>query len=156
MKLCLVVAIGRNGIIGKGGKLPWHIPEDMSHFRSVTMSHAVIMGRKTYESIGKPLVRRRNIVISSSLKEIPGCEVVSTIEGGIELARCSDNEPRIIGGRGIYASTIALATDIYLTEVIKEYDGDEFFPEFNRLEWKEVSSVTGVSGDVRFVHLVRF
>jgi dihydrofolate reductase len=146
-----VVAVARNGVIGKDGALPWRYPEDMRHFKRVTLGHAVIMGRRTWESIGKPLVDRRNIVVSRAA--LPGVEVVPTLEQALALARTADDEPRVIGGAGLYAAALPLATRLYLTEVEREVEGDTFFPPFDRTAWRETERRPG--DGVSFVILER-
>lgn len=126
--LVLVLAVAKNGAIGKDGKVPWHIPEDLRYFKAMTRGHAIIMGRKTYEETRRPLPERRNIVISRQPEyEAPGCEVVGTLEEAIALARTTDPEPRVIGGAEIYRLALPLATCIYLTEIDGEPLADTFF-----------------------------
>lgn len=133
LPLCLVAAVARNRVIGVDGRMPWHLPEDLKHFRRVTLEHAVIMGRLTYDSMGKPLPKRRNIVVSRQPLVLEGCEVVSSLEDGIALARTTDSEPRVIGGGQLYALAMPLATRLILTEVQQEPKGDAYFPEFDPL-----------------------
>lgn len=152
--LALVVAVGRNGAIGLDGKLPWRISEDMMHFKRVTVGHAVIMGRKTWDSIGKPLVGRRNIVVSRTATDIPGVEVVRTVEDAIAKAHEQDDEPRVIGGAEIYRLTLARATKIYLTEVDRDVAADAFFT-FDRAGWREVERRSGEDPTVSYVTLER-
>lgn len=164
--LALVIAIARNGAIGLKGALPWRIPEDMKHFKRVTLGHAVIMGRKTYESIGKPLIGRRNIVVSRSM-ESPSVvidnlvisssvdhEVARTVDNALKLAWFSDDEPRVIGGAEIYRAALPFATRIILTEVNRDVEADTFF-EFDRAEWNEVERRAGEDPTVSYVTLER-
>ncbi|APR99298.1 dihydrofolate reductase [Pajaroellobacter abortibovis] len=137
--LILVVAMTSNRVIGHHGKLPWHLPEDLRHFRMLTEGHAVIMGRKTHESIGRPLPQRRNIVLTHRPIFLPGCESAHTLEEALSLAREHDPEPRIIGGATLYEQSLPLATRIYLTEVLQHVEGDTWFPPFSLEEWYEVS-----------------
>jgi dihydrofolate reductase len=156
LPLALVVAVADNGVMGKDGTLPWRIPEDMRHFKKTTMGHAIIMGRRTFEEVNKPLPGRRNIVVSRMAGlTIEGCEVVSSVEAAIALARTTDPEPHVIGGAGIYAAALPLATKIYLTEVHGTYEGDTFFPSFDRSEWRETERRTGETEGVEFVTLER-
>ena len=130
----------RARVIGKAGshRLLWHYPEDMKRFRSATKGHAVIMGRATWDSIGKPLPGRRNIVISrDAALRIEGCEVVTSLERAIALAREHDPEPCVLGGGQIYAAALPLATRLILTYVEQEYEGDAYFPEIDEREWIE-------------------
>lgn len=134
--LVLVVAMAKNRVIGRGQEIPWDVPEDRKHFVNVTRGHAIIMGRATYDSIGKPLPKRRNIVVSRRVGlEIPGVDVVGSLDAAIALARTEDDAPRIIGGGQLYVESLPLATRIYLTELDRDVDGDVFFPELDRGEW---------------------
>lgn len=151
--LAFVVAVGRNGAIGLDGKLPWRISEDMKHFKRVTLGHAVIMGRKTWESIGKPLVDRRNIVVSRSA-DIPAVEVMRSVEQAIDAAHTTDDEPRVIGGGEIYRLALPRATRIFLTEVDRDVEADAFFT-FDRREWREVERRSGEDPTVSYVTLER-
>ena len=137
--LALVVAMAKGRVIGKDGGLPWHIPEDLRHFRRVTMGHAILMGRKTWDSIGRPLPGRRNIVITRNRElQLEGAEVVHSLEEAVALARDGgDSEPRVIGGASLYEAALPLATRIYLTEVDMEVEGDTFFPGLDESQWRE-------------------
>lgn len=153
--LVLVLAIGKNGVIGKDGKVPWHIPEDLRHFKAMTMGHAILMGRKTHEETKRPLPGRRNIVLTRNPDySAPGCEVVSSLEEAISLARTTDPEPRVIGGAEIYRLALPLATRIYLTEVDREVDGDTFF-HLDRTGFTETERRPGETPGVSFVTLDR-
>ena len=133
-----VVATAINNAIGKNNQLLWHLPSDLKHFKQITSGHTVIMGRKTYDSIGKPLPNRRNIVITRQTIQIPGCEVASSVKAA--LAVCADEqEVFIIGGAEIYKLALPLTDRIYLTIVKKEFEADAFFPELNHAEWSETS-----------------
>ena len=152
--LSLIVAVSRNGVIGANGKIPWHLPEDLKYFKRTTLGHAVIMGRKTYESIGKPLPGRRNIVITRrgglgfvDLHAVNTSLVVfqspdassSSLEDAIVLARETDPAPFIIGGAAVYAEALPLVDRMYITEVHRDADGDVLFPAFDLSRWNEVS-----------------
>lgn len=153
--LVLVLAVARNGAIGKDGKVPWRIPEDLKHFKAMTMGHAIVMGRKTYEETRRPLPGRRNIVISRKPEyAAPGCEVVSSLEEAIALARTADPEPRVIGGAEIYRLALPLATRIYLTEVDSDVEGDTFFA-VDRTGFRETERRAGETPGVWFVTLDR-
>ena len=152
--LVLVVAVADGGVIGKDGGLPWRIPEDMRHFKAMTMGHAIIMGRRTWEEVGKPLAGRRNIVVSRTLSGLAGAEVVGDLASAIALARTTDDEPRVIGGRAIYEAALPLATRIHLTEVHRKVEGDTFF-HLDRTGWREVERRPGASEGVEFVTLER-
>ena len=166
VRIVLVVAIAENGVIGRSGKLPWRLSSDLKFFRNVTMDKPLIMGRRTFESIGKPLDGRDNIVITrTSGLEWPGVFVVSELDDALGLARKKAaargaDEIAVIGGADIYALTLPVADLIYLTEVHAEPDGDTFFPELDRNEWREVSRERHAAGpkdeaDYSFVVLQR-
>jgi dihydrofolate reductase len=138
MKVSIVVAISENHVIGKDNKLLWHIPNDLKHFKEITTGHTIIMGRKTYDSVGKPLPKRRNIIITRQPITIEGCEVVSSIESALALCAGHD-EVFIVGGAEIYKQSLNLTDRIYLTIIHKEFEGDSFFPEISKVEWIEVS-----------------
>ena len=153
--LVLVLAIGKNGVIGKDGKVPWYIPEDLKHFRRATTGHAIIMGRKTWDEVGKPLPHRRNIVVSRQpALTLPGAEVVATLEEAIALARTTDPEPRVIGGAEIYRLAMPFATKILLTEVEREVEGDTYF-HLDRSGFRETERRAGEEPGVQFVTLER-
>ncbi len=155
-QLAMVVAVGDGGAIGKDGKVPWRIPEDLKHFKNVTMGHAILMGRKTWDEVGRPLPGRRNLVISRNRElALSGAEVFPSLETAIEAARTTDEEPCVIGGSHIYAAALPLATRIYLTEVHRKVDADTFFPPFDRTEWREVERRAGETSGVEFVTLER-
>jgi len=134
--LSIIVATAQNRAIGKNNQLLWHLPADLKHFKQITSGYTVIMGRKTYDSIGKPLPNRRNIIITRQELQLPGCEMVKSVNEA--LALCS-NEPEvfIIGGAQIYEQALPLTQRIYLTEVEASFDADAFFPEINPKEWQE-------------------
>ncbi len=135
--ISIIVATSENGVIGRDGKLPWHIPGDLKHFKSLTTNNVVIMGRKTYESIGKPLPNRLNIVITRDKnKTYEGCITVNSIENAIRKAG-TDKEIFIIGGGEIYKKSIKFVNKVYLTKVHQHIEGDTYFPTLNE-RWKEV------------------
>lgn len=155
----IIVAIAQNGTIGKDNALLWHIREDMVHFRTTTSGHPVIMGRKTYESIGRPLPRRENVVISRQELQIEGCRVVHSLEEAIALFP-SDEEVFIIGGAQIYEQALPLADRIYLTVVHRDYEGDASMPEIDMTQWREESRERFERGEefdhpFSFINLVR-
>lgn len=139
--IAAVVAMARNRVIGAGNKLLWHIPEDFRHFKRVTMGKPVIMGRKTYESIGKPLPGRTNIVISRIPEAVSGdVTAVATLDDALARARAvavadSADEICIIGGGQIYSAALPVTQRIYLTVIDRDYHGDAFFPELDMAEW---------------------
>ncbi|MFA5134466.1 MAG: dihydrofolate reductase [Patescibacteria group bacterium] len=131
--ISIIAAISQNRVIGKNGKLPWAIPEDMRRFRQLTAGHVVIMGRKTFESIGKPLKNRTNIVITrDSSYRAPGCTVVSSLEAALEQAKKVEHtEMFIIGGGEVYRQALPICDKLYLTVVHESIEGDAFFPDFS-------------------------
>ena len=138
-KISIIVAMSENSVIGLNNQLPWHISEDLKNFKKTTLNHCVIMGRKTYESIGKPLKDRRNIVISRSKSLlIDGVEVVNSLDKAISIVDDS-SEIFIIGGEQIYTISLPMATHLYVTKVNGEYKGDAFFPDYIQDEWNEIS-----------------
>ena len=143
--LALVVAMTPDRVIGLNGDLPWHIPEDLKHFRRVTMGHAIIMGRVTHESIGRPLPGRQNIVITrQGGAHFDGCQVAGSLDEALKLAReAGDDEPRVVGGGAIYALALPLATKLFLSEVDMDVSGDTYFPEIDPGEWTEVDRREG-------------
>jgi dihydrofolate reductase len=145
-----------NRCIGKDGQIPWHLPEDLKHFKRTTLGHAVIMGRKTYESIGRPLPKRRNIVVSRNADlRVEGCEVAPSLETAIALAREQDELPFVIGGAAIYEAALPFATTVYLTEINREVEGDAFFPEIDRKQWRETNRELGDTEGVVFLTFER-
>lgn len=153
--LTLVLALGRGGALGKDGKVPWHIPEDLKHFRAATRGHAVIMGRKTWDEVGKPLPDRRNIVVSRDRAlSLPGATVVASVDEAIRVARETDDDPRVIGGAEIYRLAVPLATTIELTEVDRDVAADTFFA-LDRAGFVETARRRGETPDVSFVTLTR-
>ena len=155
--LCLVFAMSDARVIGMAGGLPWHIPEDLRHFKKVTLGHAVVMGRKTYDSVGKPLPKRRNIIVTrDALLRREGAETAPTLEAALELAYQTDEEPRILGGSQIYALALPLATRMIVTFVHRDVEGDTLFPAIEWSEWREVSRRKAeTEPDVEFVELTR-
>ncbi len=143
--LAMVVAMTPDRVIGKDGDMPWHIPEDLKHFRRVTMGHTIIMGRKTHESIGRALPRRRNIVITRNPDaHFEGCDVAHSLEAAIAMAReGGDDEPRIVGGGAIYALALPLATKLFLSEVDLDVEGDTHFPPYDPSRWLETDRRAG-------------
>ena len=133
----LVVAMARNRVIGRDKRLPWRLPADLAYFKQVTLGHPVVMGRRTYESIGKPLPGRHNIVVSRNRGYVaPGCTRVGSLAEAWEAAGDAA-EVCVIGGTSLFAEALPLADRIHLTEVQAEVPGDTFFPEFDRSQWTE-------------------
>jgi len=144
MQISIIAAVTKNRVIGKGNDLPWHLPDDMKFFMQTTNGHHVIMGRKNYESLPdkfKPLPNRTNIVVTHQKNYgAPGCTIVHQLNDGISLAKNSGEEELfVIGGAEIYKLALPMTDVLYLTEIDVELEGDTFFPEWNKKEWKEMS-----------------
>ena len=145
MKISLIVAVSRNGAIGLNNQLPWYLPEDLKYFKSVTMGKPLIMGRKTFDSIGRPLPGRANIVLTRDPQwTSDGVEVVQSVEqallaGEIACEAADVDEIMVIGGEQIYRMTIDLADRIYLTQVDTNVEGDAFFPNIDLNNWSQTS-----------------
>ena len=155
LPLSMIVAVARNGAIGKDGGLPWRYPEDLKYFRAMTRGHAVIMGRKTWNEVGRPLPDRTNIVVTREPGvRIESALVASSVEDAIQLARAVDDSPFIIGGSQIYALAMPFVTDAYITEIGQDFPADTFFT-FDRTGFSEVSRTLGLDPALTFVHLRR-
>lgn len=141
LRLSLLVAMAKNQVIGRNNELPWHLPADLKHFKFLTMGQTIIMGRKTYESIGRPLPGRTNIIITRQTDyEVPGAIVVNSLEDALlvcEEDNTAESENFVIGGEKLYRQAIKLCQRIYLTEIHRDFEGDVYFPEFNRADWEE-------------------
>ncbi|TGD79708.1 dihydrofolate reductase [Hymenobacter wooponensis] len=134
----LVVAVAQNGIIGGDNRLLWHLPLDLKHFKQLTQGHPIIMGRRTYESIGKPLPNRTNIIVTRQPNwQADGCEVAYSVPQALEMARVLDEQVMVIGGGEIYRQALPAAEVVYLTEVHHDFEGDVTFPELSPVEWRE-------------------
>lgn len=150
-----VVAKSTNNVIGNNGALPWHIPEDLNRFKKLTLERSVIMGRRTwdeiYQRLGKPLPRRKNIVLTS--RPLPNDVEVFSASSLEEAVSLAEGVPMIIGGAQLYTDTLSSAQTIHLTEVFGDYEGDAVFPELNMDEWD--SQVEGETDKCRFITLTR-
>lgn len=155
MKLSIIVAVAENGVIGHNNQLIWHLPEDLKMFKRLTSGHPIIMGRKTFESIGKPLPNRTSIIITKNPEfQIEGCITVHSLEEAIEAANeIEENEAFIIGGAEIYRLALPFADTIYLTEVHHSFEGDTFFPAIDKDIWEEVNRT---DHDVDEKHLYKY
>jgi dihydrofolate reductase len=136
MTISIVVAIAENNAIGMHNQLLWHLPADLKHFKQITSHHSIIIGRKTFDSVGKPLPNRRNIIVTRQDITIEGCEVVKSIDEAIALCK-GENEVFIVGGAEIYKQAMDKTDKIYLTIVHKTFDADAYFPEIDHQKWKE-------------------
>ena len=139
MNVSIIAAMDRNGVIGANGNLPWHISADLKYFKKITMGKPIVMGRKTHESIGRPLPGRENIILTRDRDyKTEGCIVLNSLEE--ILKHCNDvDEIMITGGAEIYQLALDRVSKIYLTEVHTEIEGDTFFPDFDRDRWEEIS-----------------
>lgn len=139
MIISLLVAMDQKRGIGMDGKLPWRLSSDLKRFRELTMGHHIIVGRKTFESIGKPLPGRQTIVVTRNLSyKIEGCLIAGSVQAAIKLAEeRGETEAFVIGGADVYAQALGVADRVYLTEVHAEVEADTFFPEFDRSAWTE-------------------
>ncbi|MGY8985686.1 MAG: dihydrofolate reductase [Sphingomonadales bacterium] len=161
MKISFVVAVAENGVIGRGGNLPWNIPADLQYFKRITMGHPIIMGRKTYESIGKPLPGRTNIIITRNRGYVAkGCKVATSLQGGYDISALETDEAMIIGGAEIFRMAIKDVDRLYLTIVHSNPEGDVIFPEYNCAQdfneiWREDHVAEGESPAFSFVTLDR-
>ncbi len=141
MRISLIVAMASNRVIGSQGGIPWNIPGEQKLFKDITMGHAMIMGRKTYEAIGGALPGRTNIVITRQTDyQAPGCKVVHDLEAALQACPADESEVFIIGGGQLYGETIATADRIYLTVLPWEIAGDTHFPEFSESDFKVIKS----------------
>ena len=138
MRISLIVALARNRVIGRDNQLPWRLSADLQHFKGLTMGKPIVMGRKTYESIGRPLPGRTNIVVTrDSSFSAAGCRVVHSIDEALVAAGGAD-EVMIMGGENLYSQLLPRADRLYLTEVQAEVSGDAWFPEFDETQWQEL------------------
>ena len=146
-RIYLVAALARNGVIGAQGKLPWHLPEDLQHFKKLTLGHPVLMGRRTWESLGRPLPGRENIVVTRRAGyQAAGASIAGSVEAAIAL--CT-GEPVafVIGGAQLYAAALPLADGLVLTEIDRDYAGDTRFPGWDRGRWQATQREAHTSKD---------
>ena len=152
MSYSIIAAIGKNNEMGKDNKLLWYLPSDLKFFKEMTLNHTVIMGKNTYLSIGRPLPKRTNIVLSSSLEDdkVIVCKTLDEIKNYIN----EDEEIFIIGGYSIYKSFLPLASKLYLTHINKEFDADVFFPEVNYEEYTSEIIDEGIENNLEYKHIL--
>lgn len=137
--ITLIAALARNGVIGRNNQMPWKIPGEQAYFKRMTMGHPIVMGRKTWESIGRPLPGRRNVVVTRNRQFVaPGAEAVASLDEALTQTGDAD-EIFIIGGGELYAQALPRAHRLLLTEIDAEFEGDAFFPVFDRSQWLETS-----------------
>lgn len=153
VELAVIVAAAENGVIGRNNALPWHLPEDLRYFKRVTMGKPIVMGRKTYESIGRPLPGRTNIVITRQADYlVEGIRVVASLDEALALASDialidGSDELMVIGGAEIYTAAIPRANRLYLTEVHAQIEGNAYLPEIDWSQWREVRRERWAAGD---------
>ena len=145
MTISIIVAMTKNKVIGKDNEMPWHLSDDLKNFKKLTLGKTVIMGRLTYDSIGRPLPNRKNIVLSRSLKD-KQVNVLSSVEVALDITS-SEEEVFIIGGQDIYLQTIKKATKLYITMINSEIEGDKFFPNIDLSQWKIIDSLAYSKGE---------
>jgi len=145
MKISMIAAMAHQRVIGKNNKIPWHLPADLAFFKKITIGNPILMGRKTYDSIGRALPERLNIVISRNPNlKIAGCEVVHSLAQAVKLANeksLNSKELFITGGSNLYTSFLPQANRLYLTLIDAQLEGDTFFPDYSQYQWQEVKRI---------------
>ncbi|WP_099362819.1 dihydrofolate reductase [Fredinandcohnia onubensis] len=146
--ISLLVAMDRNQLIGKDNDLPWRLPADLAYFKRVTMGHPIIMGRKTFDSIGRPLPGRENIIVTRDTSyEAEGCKVIHSIEEIVSMNQQTDQELFVIGGAEIFKEILPHSDRLYITEINEEFKGDTYFPTFDKSKWKVISEEQGIKDE---------
>jgi len=141
MRIAAIFAMSKNRVIGKDNQLPWHLPADLKHFKTITMNKPILMGRKTFQSIGRALPGRCNVVITHDVNfQAPGCVVVHSIATALDAVSYSD-DVFVIGGAFLYEQLLPRTQRLYMTLVHQDVEGDTFFPDINMAEWQEVERV---------------
>ncbi len=154
MRLSLIVAVAKNRVIGNKNEMPWHLPADFAYFKKITTGHPIIMGRKTFESIGRPLPDRRNIVVSRNpVFRADGVEVVASLE--LAINACHREDAFVIGGATLYAEALPRVDRVYLTEVDAAPDGDTLFPVLDKNQWREIERERR-EADEKNIHAMEF
>jgi len=159
MDIVLIAALAKNGVIGRDGALPWHLPDDLKRFKALTLGKPIVMGRKTYASVGRPLPKRRNVVLSRTSGPIEGVELVRSVDEALALLEGAP-EICIIGGGEVYSAFLQIATKLELTHVEVDVEGDAKFPEIDPAAWQIVSEERHDADDrhawaMRFVTYLR-
>lgn len=146
MSLSIIAAIAQNGVIGLNNALPWHLPEDLKRFKALTMGHHIIMGRNTYESLGRLLPGRTTVIVTRNpdYQAPPGALLAGSLRDAIDLC-AGDDEPFMIGGAQLYQEALALSDKLYMTWIANDYQGDAYFPQFDPAQWREVARQPGTS-----------
>ncbi len=147
--LSIIVAVAKNNVIGKDNKLIWHIPADLKHFKEITSGHTIIMGRKTFESLGRVLPNRKHVILCNDMELNIENENVEVLEDVSMVKKYADDEEEnfVIGGATIYRLLMPYADKLYITHINQEFDGDVTFPEINKDEWKVVSREKGITDE---------
>lgn len=146
--ISIVVAMDKNRLIGRNNELPWHLPADLAYFKKVTMGKPIVMGRKTHESIGRPLPGRDNIIITRNSEfNVEGCIIVHTVDDILKLANGTTSELCVIGGSEIFKEVLPYTDRLYITEIDYSFDGDTYFPEIDHTEWELISREQGSSDE---------
>jgi dihydrofolate reductase len=144
-KLSIIVAIAKNSVIGINNTLPWHLPEDLKRFRALTMGHHIIMGRKTYDSLGRLLPGRTTVIVTRNTDyKVAGALIAHSLQDAIALCK-ADDEAFLIGGAELYQEGLKLSNKLYITEIALEVEGDAYFPEYSPDEWLESAREAHVS-----------
>lgn len=143
--ISLLVAMDQNRVIGKDNQLPWHLPADLQYFKKVTMGHPIIMGRKTFDSIGRVLPGRENVIVTRNREYTnTECTILHSIEEVKDFADANEQEVFIIGGAEIFKDILAVADRLYITKIDAEFTGDTYFPIIDEKEWRQVSATPGI------------
>lgn len=158
--ISIIVAMGKNNEIGLNNEMPWHLPNDLRYFKNITTGHTIVMGRKTYESIGRPLPNRKNVILSRQSLELP--ESVSQIQDINDIKKLAQSNEQIfiLGGAEVYRQTIDLADELFITQINESFTADTYFPQVNLLEWQQVSAEQGLRDekndyDYKFLRFTR-
>ncbi len=138
MEIHLIAAVTKRGVIGNKQGLPWHIPEDLQHFKKLTTGKVVLMGRTTFDTIGRPLPNRQNIVLDREKKPIAGAFVCGSLPEALDTAKKLGDELYAMGGASVYAQMLPYVQTMHLSQIKKDYTGDVFFPEYDKKEWQEI------------------
>lgn len=155
-KVYLVAAVAANGVIGRGGELPWRLPEDLKHFKRLTLGHPVIMGRRTWESLGKALPGRDNIVVTGRPGyDAPGAAIASSLEAALALC-AAEPVAFVIGGSRLFEESLPIAAGLVLTEIQRDYPGDTWFPGYDRSKWRETQREAHTAADGMRFDFVRY
>ncbi|EKN68347.1 dihydrofolate reductase [Schinkia azotoformans] len=142
--ISIVVAMDKNRVIGKNNQLPWHLPADLAFFKKVTMGKAIVMGRKTYESIGRPLPGRENIILTKNREyQTEGCTIIHSIDDVFDIEKIANGEVCVIGGAEIFKEVLTSTDRLYITEIDHEFEGDTYFPLVRESDWTLISKEKG-------------